>query len=93
MTNQEEMRVVIGSIGRGKSTPSKKDHYLRRILDGMDEVLMLTDADVKAMHMVLDEHLATMFEDMETQRKRISYLESRIDDKPKKPRGRPKKEQ
>ncbi len=83
----EDMRIAIGNphVRRSQETM-----LLEAILIGLDGVLMLDDAGVKSAKGVIEEELRTIFEKMEQQRKRISYLEKL--NPPKKPTGRPRKE-
>lgn len=87
--NHDEMRIEIGNptVRRSKETM-----MLESILVGLDEVLMMDGASVKAAKGVVEENLRTLFEKVETQRKRISALEERVKQQPQKPRGRPRKE-
>ncbi len=83
----EDMRI---EIGNPKVRRSQETLLLEAIMIGLDDVLMLDGAGIKSAKTVVEENLRSIFEKMETQRKRISYLESR--DPPKKPTGRPRKQ-
>ena len=87
--NHDEMRIEIGNPNVRRS---KETMLLEGILIGLDDVLMMDGASIKAAKCVVEEQLRSLFEKVETQRKRISYLEERAKQQPQKPRGRPKKE-
>lgn len=81
----QEMRIAIGNTSVRMSETEK---LVLSILDDLDGCLVMSDADIKASRWVLDERLRVIFGKLETQRKRISYLES-VQPPPKKP-GRKK---
>lgn len=86
------MRVALGVVpGR----ISDFERLVLEVLDDLDGVLMMTDADVRAARGVIEVRLRDIFDKVETQRKRISYLESRQPAPkkpgPKKAPARPKK--
>ncbi len=87
MADLSNMRIAIGNPHVRRSGETL---MLQEILVDLDEVLMMDDASVKAAKVVLEERLRAMFLKIETQRKRIAYLETK--QTPEKPRGRPRKQ-
>ena len=89
MNDPHPVRLAIEIKG---GRPSDQQLLLQSLVDGIDEVLELDDAGIKAASTILDEKTRSMFAKMETQRKRIAYLESQ-QPPPKKRGPKPKSEQ